>query len=156
MTMTKVVVVLVLLVIAAVVLGTMLRRRNRGELFVIENTGRLPGTDAYKPGLESDVVALLRADKKIQAIKLVREHTGMGLKESKDAVEDVERTGRLNVSGRPSVPGRPAAAPPLTDADFVGRVRQLKSQRRAIEAIKLIRERTGMGLAQAKQMYDNL
>ena len=30
---------------------------------------------------------LLQRDKKIQAIKLYREHTGVGLKEAKDAVE---------------------------------------------------------------------
>jgi ribosomal protein L7/L12 len=34
-----------------------------------------------------EVVALLRADKKIQAIKVYREITGADLKEAKDAVE---------------------------------------------------------------------
>ncbi|QOV36983.1 ribosomal protein L7/L12 [Streptomyces ferrugineus] len=36
-----------------------------------------------------EVVALLRDDKKIQAIKLYREITGVGLKEAKDAVEQM-------------------------------------------------------------------
>lgn len=35
----------------------------------------------------AEVVALLREDKKIQAIKVYREITGAGLKEAKDAVE---------------------------------------------------------------------
>ncbi|KUL33521.1 ribosomal protein L7/L12 [Streptomyces regalis] len=34
-----------------------------------------------------EVLALLRNDKKIQAIKVYREITGVGLKEAKDAVE---------------------------------------------------------------------
>jgi len=35
------------------------------------------------------------ADQKIQAIKLVREHTGLGLKESKDVVEAWPRPRQL-------------------------------------------------------------
>jgi hypothetical protein len=38
-----------------------------------------------------DIKALLRQGLKIQAIKVYREHTGMGLKESKDAVEEMAR-----------------------------------------------------------------
>jgi hypothetical protein len=38
-----------------------------------------------------DIEALLRQGKKIQAIKVYREQTGMGLKESKDAVEEMAR-----------------------------------------------------------------
>lgn len=36
-----------------------------------------------------DVVSLVQADKKIQAIKEIRAHTTWGLKEAKDAVESV-------------------------------------------------------------------
>jgi ribosomal protein L7/L12 len=39
----------------------------------------------------SDITALIRQGNKIQAIKLLRDRTGMGLKEAKDAVEDMER-----------------------------------------------------------------
>lgn len=38
----------------------------------------------------ADVRAYLRAGKKIQAIKVYRELTGVGLKEAKDAVERME------------------------------------------------------------------
>ena len=41
--------------------------------------------------LEDDVRALLEAGQKIEAIKLVRERTGCGLKEAKDHVEEFER-----------------------------------------------------------------
>ncbi|MFN8372295.1 MAG: ribosomal protein L7/L12 [Anaerolineae bacterium] len=37
----------------------------------------------------------IRANRKIEAIKLYREATGLGLKESKDAVEDIERNLRI-------------------------------------------------------------
>jgi ribosomal protein L7/L12 len=38
----------------------------------------------------TDVIALLRRDQKISAIKLYREKTGVGLAEAKDAVERLE------------------------------------------------------------------
>ena len=40
---------------------------------------------------ESEVRRLIQLGQKIPAIKLVREHTGLGLKEAKDAVEELER-----------------------------------------------------------------
>jgi hypothetical protein len=39
--------------------------------------------------LEADVLALMQGQKKIQAIKLYRERTGVGLKEAKDFVESL-------------------------------------------------------------------
>ena len=38
----------------------------------------------------AEVVALLRMNRKIEAIKLYREMTGTGLKEAKDAVDNME------------------------------------------------------------------
>jgi Ribosomal protein L7/L12 C-terminal domain len=47
-----------------------------------------PGSLAeMPPKLRDDLTALLRANRKIDAIKVYREATGQGLKESKDAVE---------------------------------------------------------------------
>lgn len=42
-------------------------------------------------GAAPDVLDALRAGNLIAAIKLHREHTGLGLKESKDAVEELAR-----------------------------------------------------------------
>ena len=39
----------------------------------------------------AEVVALLRMNRKIEAIKLYRQMTGTGLKEAKDAVDSMER-----------------------------------------------------------------
>jgi large subunit ribosomal protein L7/L12 len=41
-----------------------------------------------------EIRALIRADRKIEAIKLVRERTGLDLAEAKDAVEALGRTMR--------------------------------------------------------------
>src|SRR4051812_46719261 len=48
-----------------------------------------PASDAPRPAaeFEAELLALLRQGKKIPAIKQYREHTGVGLKEAKDAVE---------------------------------------------------------------------
>jgi ribosomal protein L7/L12 len=48
--------------------------------------------DPTQPSLESwmvEVQALRRSGKLIHAVKLYREHTGVGLKEAKDAVESL-------------------------------------------------------------------
>lgn len=50
------------------------------------NSGGTGSADAM-----SDVADLVRQGDKIQAIKLLREWTGMGLAEAKDKVEDMER-----------------------------------------------------------------
>ena len=42
------------------------------------------------------IVTLVQAGKKIQAIKAYRQATGVGLKDAKDAVENIERTVRAN------------------------------------------------------------
>jgi len=48
--------------------------------------------------LEEQVLALCRAGKKIDAIKLYREQTGAGLKEAKDAVEDLAKQNNIALS----------------------------------------------------------
>jgi ribosomal protein L7/L12 len=146
----KVFVVMVALFVLAFVLGIVLRRRDRGtELFVTEARGR-----QYEGPLEVEVAALLRQRKKIHAIKLVRERTGIGLKEAKDAVEALEATGRLRLPG--DTQELTKAYRPGEPAEFLAEARWLKEQRRAIDAIKLIRRHTGLGLKEAKDMYDSL
>jgi ribosomal protein L7/L12 len=149
--MGKVIVVVVALVVLLIVLRLMLRRRDRGtELFVTEARGR----QAFDGPLEDQVRALLRQRQKIQAIKLVRERTGIGLKEAKDAVEEAERTDRLPAD-LPAGRGMKARGAPVA-GEFLTEARRLKERRRAIDAIKLIRAHTGLGLKEAKDLYDSL
>lgn len=99
-------------------------------------------TPAASTPLEERVLDLLRRGKEIDAIKLYRAETGFGLKEAKDAVQDLER------GGRPSVPrgDRSVAGADAVDAAIrAGRL---------IEAIKLHREATGMGLKESKEAVE--
>jgi large subunit ribosomal protein L7/L12 len=48
---------------------------------------RASGTDIN----EAEIIVLLRLGRKIEAVKRMRELTGMGLAEAKDAVEAIER-----------------------------------------------------------------
>jgi len=49
---------------------------------------RSPDADGVKPdSLEGQILVLMQSQKKIEAIKIYRQQTGVGLKEAKDAVE---------------------------------------------------------------------
>jgi large subunit ribosomal protein L7/L12 len=60
--------------------------------------GAAPGAAAAEEKTEFDVVLTSAGDKKIQVIKAVREITGLGLKEAKDAVEGAPTTLKEAVS----------------------------------------------------------
>jgi ribosomal protein L7/L12 len=55
----------------------------------LERGEPLPTKEALDSTMEAEIVSLLEGGKKIQAIKLYRTRTGVGLKEAKDAVEAV-------------------------------------------------------------------
>lgn len=90
---------------------------------------------------DADLVALVRDGNKIEAVKLYRERHGVGLKEAKDAVEALEE-------------GRQPAAPPAPAED--GDVLELLQAKRKIDAIKIYRERHGVGLKEAKDAVEAL
>jgi len=51
-------------------------------------TSHAPPQANLDPELRAEIEAMLGSGKKIEAIKLLREATGMGLKESKEAIEE--------------------------------------------------------------------
>lgn len=106
-------------------------------------------SQAVPQTVEAHIEELLRAGNKIEAIKVFREVTGEGLKESKDAVEAFERGEPLQLS---SVP----AAPPLSPQGLDEQVRLLLLQDKKIEAIKVYREATGYGLKEAKDAVESI
>ena len=90
---------------------------------------------------ESELIELLQADRKIEAIKRFRAETGAGLKEAKDAVEAIERGSALVLAGGP-------------DERFEAQLTELLQSGRKIEAIKQFRKQTGCGLKQAKDAVE--
>ena len=100
--------------------------------------------------LTADVKALLAQGKKIEAIKLAREKTGFPLEAAKDVVETIEKGG-VSAHASFSFKATIKQAKELNDE-----VQHLVAQGNKIEAIKLIRERTGLGLKEAKDLVDRL
>jgi len=99
----------------------------------------------------SGVQEQLRAGKKIEAIKLYREQTGVGLREAKEAVEAIERG---ETPALPS-PQLPATSPNPYGIDLAA-ITALVRQGNKIGAIKLYREQTGIGLKEAKDAVEAL
>ena len=90
------------------------------------------------------IADLIRQGKKIEAIKLLRETTGIGLKEAKDEVERLMAgEGPLETQGD------------RTDI-LPEEVIVLARQGKKIEAIKLLRETTGIGLKEAKAQVETI
>lgn len=97
------------------------------------------------------VAAAIRAGRKIEAIQLLRESTGLGLAEAKAEVERME--------GRWSRPEPTPADPPARtnlDPRSIGAVQEALARDDMIEAIKAYRAHTGVGLKEAKDAIDLL
>jgi LSD1 subclass zinc finger protein len=86
--------------------------------------------------------------RKIEAIKIYRANTGVGLKEAKDAVEMFER------GQTPPPPSTPASSPPPSGNVDLAQIRLLLAQGKKLEAIKLYREQTGVGLKEALDIIE--
>ena len=111
-----------------------------------QNCGaNLPASTGPALRIDDDLAARVRslteAGLKIEAIKLFRERTGAGLKAAKDAVEAIER-------------GQAPPASPVGDRAFEDEVATLLERGQKIEAIKRYRERTGVGLKEAKDAVE--
>jgi ribosomal protein L7/L12 len=97
--------------------------------------------------LPPEVIQALERGKLIDAIKLLRQTRGLGLAEAKQAVEAHARGGPKR--------GATAAAPPA-HAGQQGDVMEALQAGNKIEAIRRMRESTGMGLKEAKEAVDAL
>lgn len=98
--------------------------------------------------MDQDIVELIRAGNKIEAIRRYRERYGVGLREAKEAVDAADAGGPL-----PAPPPRPAV-----DISTAGGVWEsidpILRDVSKIQAIKAYRERTGVGLKEAKDAVD--
>ena len=113
-----------------------------------------PELTTERAALAAEVQGLLRANKKINAVKLMRERTGLSLRDAKAAVERVGLTGQLPSRLGPLSTLWPE--PLGTDEELLAQLRHLKQRDRMIEAVKLLRTRTGVSLLEAKQTIDRL
>ena len=89
--------------------------------------------------IPSDVLASWNRGDKIAAIQALREGTGLGLKEAKEILESGEDAIVLS---------------PTTSAELPNKVYEAMARGDKIEAIKLVREATGLGLKEAKDVVE--
>ncbi len=87
--------------------------------------------------IPAQVLDTIQAGDTIAAIKLLRDATGVGLKEAKDIID-------AHLRGQPVAMARPVSAGPFPPPVVAALQRGDK-----IEAIKLLREHTGLGLKEA-------
>jgi ribosomal protein L7/L12 len=109
-----------------------------------QSPGATPQPVAATLVIDPEIDASLRGGRKIEAIKRYRELTGVGLKEAKDAVEALES-------------GRSATLPPKSSILRQVNDSEIEQQIRSghlIDAIKLYREKTGVGLKEAKDAVE--
>ncbi|MGE4073609.1 MAG: ribosomal protein L7/L12 [Lysobacterales bacterium] len=92
--------------------------------------------------LPADVLEAIGRGETIEAIKLLRGHTGLGLAEAKYLL-DQYRAGQIA-----------PAVPESADADMPTDVREALARGNMIEAIKLLRRHTGLGLKEATDLVD--
>ncbi|MBL8058382.1 MAG: ribosomal protein L7/L12, partial [Anaerolineales bacterium] len=101
-------------------------------------------------GQFGEVARLVQAGQKIEAIKLYRQLTGVGLKEAKDAVDQLE-AGQVVQVGQLIVQQWTAGGGERPD---LAEMRRLLLAGKKIEAIKVYRSRTGLGLKEAKDAVE--
>lgn len=121
----------------------------------------LPPQVALAPDIEMSVRDLLVRRKKIEAIKLVREHSGLGLKDAKDVVDAMDAGYSVGSGPGPGRLGGPGGFPGPGGADMVApetraRAEQIIARGALIQAIKLVRQETGLGLKEAKDYCEAL
>ena len=140
-------------VLAIVAIVVMLRRSWGGSLSAPPpplSAAQAGGPPAQIAGAGlAEISTLVARGNKIEAIKRVRELTGLGLKEAKDYVESMPAGGVP-----PAPPGSQAGAPAAQGS--LAEVHALAARGNTIEAIKRYRELTGVGLKEAKDYVDRL
>ncbi|WP_295986808.1 hypothetical protein [uncultured Variovorax sp.] len=107
--------------------------------------------------LPPDAVLALQRGRMIEAIKIVRDRTGMDLKSCKEAVDrfaDRQEAGDDDSAGM-GRGGPTAARQDRGFASMPSTALTALAQGNKIEAIRLTREATGLSLAAAKRLVDN-
>ncbi|NAS20174.1 hypothetical protein GT755_00580 [Herbidospora sp. NEAU-GS84] len=139
--------ILVLLILLGVIAGIVL-------LAVRASGGRPRAQVAYwAPGVIPQIAEPIRErvrelgaeGRVVEAIKLVRQETGLGLRDAKFVTESI-------IAGRYLPTSTERAL--QTGPDLAGRVRELKEAGRTEQAVFLVRGETGMNQEQAEAFVD--
>ncbi len=116
-----------------------------------------PTQVSIDPAVATQVRELYARNDKVQAIKVLRGATGLGLADAVRIADKLVAGGRSRSSGAPSpVSGpRPDGAGPIGPAELQ-QIRSLLAEDRKTDAVTLVRELTGMGLDQAEDYVESL
>jgi len=106
------------------------------------------GTATMTPELREAVAALIRKNRFLEAMKLVRERAGWSLRDSKEAVDAIRE-------GRAVPQPRPPAVPEL-DATTRKAAEALLAQGLVSDAIMIVRDRTGWTVEASKKAVDEI
>jgi len=131
-------VLVTVLLVGSLIQSQQERRQRLGRI-------RLSTHDVIPAKVKIEILQLLSQNLKINAMKRVREETGMDLATAKAYVDSLGNNADI-----------PAADIPVPTEKLRMEVLQLLSQNLNINAIKRVREETGMGLAAAKRYVDSL
>jgi len=127
-------------ILAIIAITFYLRRRQVEDS--IPETQRL-ANPAFAGSLEKQIKDLLAQDKKIEAIKIFRQATGVSLKQAMEAVENIATESSWQRTK-------------IISAERHDQITDLLRRNRKIEAIRLYRETTGIGLKEAKDAVEEI
>ncbi len=113
-------------------------------------------TGALSPAVVAQIDALIVADQKIRAIKVLREATGSSLREAKTRIDTWVPAGTSAplVATGAFPPTRPGDAVAGLDPNVRAEIDRLIAADQKIAAIKLLRKATGLGLKDSKDAVE--
>ena len=119
-------------------------------------------TSGLTPQVVAEIDRLVASGQKIHAIKLYRDHSGVGLKEAKDRIEhwSISTTAPHTASSHATAaqtsitPTRPSSIRAGLPASAAAEIDRLVAGGSKIAAIKLLRQHTGLGLKEAKDAIE--
>jgi ribosomal protein L7/L12 len=139
-----------LILVLPIILTRLLSARAR-HTAVVRGAAPAPAREPPRvDALRLEVTSLLAQGGKMEAIKLMRDKKGLGLAEAKAAVETIGREEAI-VAPAPGLMATIQRAQQMSEE-----VRRLATTGRKIEAIKMLREKSGIGLKEAKDLVDRL
>jgi ribosomal protein L7/L12 len=141
-------VILFCLIVLAVIIKVLVS--NRGKEHTVYNAGKFSGN--VTGDFDEHLKNLIDQWKIMEAVKLVRETKGLGLKESRDYINKFIRGEEFEGIAFESAEKEEIIEPEELD----GKVFELLMKKRKIDAIKLVKENLNIGLKEAKDYVDEI